>query len=145
MSRTFISIDIQAPVETVFAALSEIETFPNRAEGIAAVEILTEQKHGVGTRFRETRIMNGREAVAELEVTECVDNERIRIVCDQGGAVWDTVFLVSPTETGTQLEMTMDAKPYKLMAKIMTPLINGTIKKFVRRDMEELKAWCEQL
>ena len=74
-----------------------------------------------------------------------MDNERIRIVCDQGGAVWDTVFLVSPTETGTQLEMTMDAKPYKLMAKIMTPLINGMIKKFVRRDMEELKAWCEQL
>ena len=80
MSQTFVSLDINAPVEAVFAALANIETFPDRAEAIAAVEFLSDQKHGVGTRFRETRIMNGREAVAELEVTEQVENERIRMV-----------------------------------------------------------------
>ena len=80
MSQTFVSLDINAPVEAVFAALANIETFPYRAEAIAAVEFLSDQKHGVGTRFRETRIMNGREAVAELEVTEQVENERIRMV-----------------------------------------------------------------
>ena len=74
MSQTFVSLDINAPVEAVFAALANIETFPDRAEAIAAVEFLSDQKHGVGTRFRETRIMNGREAVAELEVTEQVEN-----------------------------------------------------------------------
>ena len=59
MSKTFISIDIDAPVETVFAALANIETFPDRAEAIASVEFLSDQKRGVGTRFRETRIMKG--------------------------------------------------------------------------------------
>ena len=144
MPQTHVSLDIEAPVATVFGALANIETFPDRAEAIAAVEILSDQKFGVGTRFRETRIMNRREAIAELEVTEQVDNERIRMVCDQGGTVWDTVFLVSPSGEGTRLEMTMDAKPHKLMAKLTVPIINMMIKKFVRQDMEELKAWCER-
>ena len=144
MSQTFVSLDINAPVEAVFAALANIETFPDRAEAIAAVEFLSDQKHGVGTRFRETRIMNGREAVAELEVTEQVENERIRMVCDQGGTVWDTVFKVTPISDGIRLEMTMDARPHKLMAKLTIPIINLMIKKFVQKDMEEVKAWCER-
>ena len=144
MARTFISIDIEAPVETVFAALAEIETFPDRAEAIAAVDFLSDQKRGVGTRFRETRVMNGRENVAELEVTEQTENERIRMVCDEGGTVWDTVFKFDQSGSGTRLEMTMDARPHTLMAKLTIPIVNLMIKKFVRQDMEEIKAWCER-
>jgi len=144
MSKTFISIDIDAPVENVFGALANIETFPDRAEAIASVEFLSDQKRGVGTRFRETRIMNGRENVAELEVTEQIENERIRMVCDEGGTVWDTVFLTNRSGDRTRLEMTMDARPYKLMAKLTIPIVNLMIKKFIRQDMEEIKAWCEK-
>jgi len=119
--------------------------FPERAEAIASVEFLTDQKSGVGTRFRETRIMKGRENVAELEVAEQVENERIRMVCDEGGTVWDTVFLFEPSGEGTRLEMTMDAWPHKLMAKLTIPIVNLMIKKFIQQDMEEIKAWCEKL
>ncbi len=143
MTRTSISINIQAPVEKVFSAVSEIETFPARAEAITGVEFLTDQRSGVGTKFCETRLMKGRESQTELEVTEYIMNDRIRMVADQGGTIWDTVFAVAQSGSGTKLNMTMDARPYKLAAKITTPLIKGMIEKFIQRDMQELKAWCE--
>jgi len=108
MSQTSVSISIYAPIEKVFAAISDIESFPNRAEAINEVEFLTEQRSGIGTRFRETRILNGRQSQTELEVTEFVVNDRIRMVSDQGGTIWDTIFVVNQTGAETQLDMTMD-------------------------------------
>ena len=143
MSQTSVSINIQAPIEKVFAAISDIESFPIRAEAITEVEFLTEQRSGIGTQFRETRMLKGRESQTELEVTEFVENDRIRMVSDQGGTIWDTIFIVQQTESDTRLDMTMDAKPYKLMAKLINPLIKGMIARFIQKDMDELKAWCE--
>lgn len=42
------------------------------------VLFLTDSEKGVGTKFRETRMMGKREAGTELEVTEYVPNERVR-------------------------------------------------------------------
>jgi carbon monoxide dehydrogenase subunit G len=88
-------------------------------------------------------VVNGRESATELEVTEYVQNDRVRMVADQGGTIWDTVFVVKPTESGTELTLTMDAKAYKFAAKLINPLIKGMVKKFIVQDMEELKAYCE--
>jgi carbon monoxide dehydrogenase subunit G len=143
MTRTSISISVRAPIEKVFAAIADIDTFPYRAEAITHVELLSEQRSGVGARFRETRMMKGRESQTELEVTEYVENDRIRMVADQGGTIWDTVFVVERTDSETRLNLTMDAKPYSLAAKLTTPLIKGMIAKFIRKDMDDIKAWCE--
>ncbi len=143
MSRTNVSLTIQAPVEMVFDVVSTIDGFVDRCSAITKVEYLTAQRNGVGTRFRETRVVNGRESATELEVTEYVQNDRVRMVADQGGTIWDTVFVVKPTESGTELTLTMDAKAYKFAAKLINPLIKGMVKKFIVQDMEELKAYCE--
>ena len=50
------------------------------------------------TRFRETRVMKGREASTVLEVTEYESPRRIRLVSDEGGTIWDTVFTVAVKE-----------------------------------------------
>ena len=146
MSQSSTSLHIEAPIEQVFVAITNIEDFPQRAESITKIEFLSETKHGVGTKFRETRMMGKKEATAVLEITEFVENEKVRFVSDEGGTIWDTIFKVSPSSSGsgTQLDLVMDARPYKLMSKIVTPLIIKMIGKFVLKDMDELKAWCEQ-
>ena len=78
----------------VFRTVAHVEQFSQAVPGILRVEFLSEVKSGVGARFRETRMMMGREASTELEVTEYVENERVRIVSEAGGALWDTVFTV---------------------------------------------------
>jgi len=85
----------------------------------------------------------GRKVTTELELTEYVENERVRFVSDAGGTIWDTVMAVSANGEATELKMTMDARPYKLIARIVNVVIKGMVTKAVTKDMDELKAWCE--
>jgi len=61
---------IKAPIELVFSRISDVHRFAEVSEDILEIEFLSEKTHGVGTRFRETRDMNGRRATTELEITE---------------------------------------------------------------------------
>jgi len=144
MSRITSIRQINAPIELVFETVADIRNFSKAIPHITNVEFLTEQQVGLGTRFRETRLMKGKEASTELEVTEYVENESIRLVADSHGCVWDTIFTVTPKDGGVELKMVMDARPHKLMARIITPLIKGMVAKAVGEDMDAVKSYCEQ-
>ncbi|RKY18142.1 MAG: hypothetical protein DRQ55_14135 [Planctomycetota bacterium] len=136
--------DVQAPIERVFDAVAHIESFQQIVPEITQVEFLSEQRRGLGARFRETRVMGGREASTELKVTEYVENERIRLEADAGGTIWDTTFSTTPGPDGSvTLTMVMEANAYKLSAKLMLPAIKGMIHKAIMKDMDAVKAHCE--
>ena len=145
MGRTTVSRTIQAPIETVFDTVAHIENYSKAVPHITKVELLSDTRSGVGTRFRETRLMGKREVSTELRVTEYVANDHVRLVTDQGGTVWDTVFTVQPAADGAvELTMVMDANAHKLMAKIMNPLIKGMVQRHIEKDMDAVKAYCEK-
>lgn len=145
MSRTTVTRTIEAPVERVFDTVAHIENFTKAIPEITKVEFVSATRSGVGTRFKETRRMGKREGTTELEVTEYVPNEHVRLVSDAGGTIWDTVFTVKPTGSGgTELKMVMDARAYKLLAKLFNPLIKGMVRKYIERDMDAVKVWCEK-
>lgn len=134
---------IQAPVERVFQTLAQVENFAQAVPGITKIEFLSDQKYGVGTRFKETRMMNGKQAATELEVTELDENRSIRIVSEAGGTCWDTVFKVKPSDGATEMSMQMDAFPQSLFARLLTPMIIGMVDKAVKADMDAVKDYCE--
>lgn len=135
---------IDAPPALVFETIASPERLPEVNPAVRKVEFLTEQRSGLGTRFRETRVMGGREAESEFEYTEHEAPERVRIVTDAGGAVWDTVMTVTPgAEGGAELTLEMEDRPHKLMARLFIPLMRGTIDKGVTHDLDCLKAYCE--
>jgi uncharacterized protein YndB with AHSA1/START domain len=144
MSRMIVTRTINAPVEVVFKTVSDINQFSKAVPHIVKVEFLSDVKSGVGTRFRETRLMKGKEAATELEVAEFVANDRIRLVADSHGTVWDSLFVVKPENGQTSLTLTMDAKTDKLIPKIINFMIGGMIKKGVEQDMDAVKAFCEK-
>ena len=131
-------------MDLVFRTVAHIERFSEAVPHILRVEFLSEVKSGVGARFRETRMMMGREASTELGVTEYVENERVRIVSEAGGAVWDTVFTVTPHAQGAELKMKMEAQPRSMSARMTIPLIIGTVRKAVEQDLDAVKAFCER-
>ena len=143
MANVTVTRSIDAPVDVVFRAVAHVEQFSQAVPGILRVEFLSDVKSGVGARFRETRTMMGREASTELEVTEHVENERVRIVSEAGGALWDTVFTTVPDGEGTALKMVMDAQPRSASARMTLPLIIGAVRKAVEQDMDAVKAFCE--
>ena len=134
---------ISSSIENVFETLSQAEQFSKAVPGIQSIEFLTEQREGVGTKFRETRLMNGKEAATELEITELDENHRIRMVSDAGGTIWDTVFTVQETGAGTQLRMVMDAKPQAAFAKVLTPCILPIVDRAVQDDMDAIREYCQ--
>lgn len=144
MPRITVTRTINAPIDAVFGAVADIREFSKALPHVVNYEFLSQRHSGVGTRFRETRLMNGKEATTELEVTEHVENDRVRIVADSHGTIWDTTFTVASEDNNTVLTMTMDAKAYKLLSKLMNPLFKGMIKKAVERDMDFVKSYCEQ-
>ena len=134
---------INAPIDMVFKTVADIGNFSKAIPGIVKVEFLSEQQSGVGTRFYETRLMKGKEASTELEVTEYIENEHVRIVSDTHGTVWDTIFTVEPAGESVKLEMTMDARAYKLMPKLMNSLVMKMISNAIESDMDSVKHYCE--
>ena len=145
MTRTELSRTIDAPVGVVFSTVADSSNFSEAVPHIEHVEFLSEARTGVGARFRETRLMGSRRATTELEVTEYVQDERVRFVADQGGTIWDTIFTVEPGPEGrgTRLRMVMEAKPHKLLARLVTPLMKRVITKAIAADLDAVKAYAE--
>ncbi len=102
---------IHGALDEVFRSISDVRNFRQAVPHITKIEFLTDQQAGVGTRFLETRLMQGREQTVELEVAEYVENDRIRMRSDAGGTLWDSLFTVSAGASGVTLEMQMDIQP----------------------------------
>ena len=108
------------------------------------VDSLAKTRLGAGTLLRQTRMMKGKEAATELEVTESVVNERVRIVSDTHGTVWDTVFTTAEKDGCVELTMVMEARAHRFMARLVNPVIRGMVAKAVEGDMEAVKEYCEK-
>ena len=124
--------------------MSDIQNLPNTVPTVVRVEFLSDIKSGVGTKFRETRSMNGKETVTELEATECENNRRIRMVADSHGTVWDSMFTLEPVGEHTRLLIDMDAKAHKILPKILNPLMKGVYRKGLEKHIDAVKNFCEQ-
>lgn len=143
MTQTTVTRRIEAPVSNVFHTVAHIQNFSKAIPHIERTEILSEVQSGVGTRFREARRMGKRLAVTELEVVEYEPDDHVRIVSDTAGTIWDTVFHVRARGDHTELRMVMDARPHKLLPRLINPLIRGMIQKAIEKDMDAVKAYCE--
>jgi uncharacterized protein YndB with AHSA1/START domain len=143
MARIETQRTIRAPREELFDATAHIEEYAEVIPHITAVEFLTDQRVGAGTRFRETRQMGRRSATTELEVTEYERPARVRLVSEAGGATWDTTFVYTNTEAGTDVHMVMDIQPRTFLARIVTPLIKGSVAKAVGADIDAVKQHFE--
>jgi len=64
------TISIQGPVEEVFDFATDLDHAALFLPGVTKVEMLTEGGLKAGARFRETRIMGGKERTAVIEVVE---------------------------------------------------------------------------
>ena len=144
MGTTTVRRLIDAPLGEVFHAVADIDGLVDVLPGVVWVEFLTPQRSGVGTRFRETRTMQGKEVSSTLKVTEFVDGERLRLVSHQGGTVWDTVFTVREVEDQTELTIVMRSRARHLGAGLLNPLFRGALKKALAQDMDAIKSFCER-
>ena len=134
---------IRASPRRVFETVADIREFSKALPHVVKVDFLSEKKTGVGARFRETRLMKGKESVTELEVTEYISDDRVRMVADSHGTVWDSVFSVAQLEAGTTLTLVMEARAHRWLPRLINSLIRGVVTKAVEKDLDLVKQFCE--
>ena len=142
-----VSKHINAPINRTFDVFSDLTKAEERIEGITKLEILSETTSGVGTRWRETRVMFGKEATEELESSVFQANKSYEVVAESRGVKYHTVYNFTERDGGTEVAMVFSGTPTTLMTRLMTPLgwlFQGATKKALEADMDQLKAVCEQ-
>ena len=146
MTRLEIERTINASPAIVFERCSDFANSADTVEGIAKVEMLTDGPVGPGTRFRETRIMFGREATEEMEVEAYEPPRRYTLIAESHGARYHSEFLFEEVPQGTHVKLTFDATPVTLFAKIMAVLTKPMQKKVYEllcKDLDDIKASIE--
>lgn len=141
------STQIDAPPARVFEVVTDLPGAPDRIQGIKSLEVLTEGEFGVGTRFRETRVMFGKEATEEMEIIDMVPGERYTTEAESCGCRYESVISVVPAGEGSRLTMSFDATPLtfvgRVMSVVMWPLFKGTMRKAIRADLADIKRAAE--
>ena len=143
------SCEIDAPVDLVFDRCTNLHRWADTITAIEKIEVLTDGDVGVGTRFRETRKMFGREATEEMEFLEFDRPSGYLLGAESNGCRYRTRFrLEAVGDNGAKTKLTFEfqAEPLNLFAKVMAFLMKPMLKKvvgMVQKDLEDVKRACE--
>jgi len=86
MANFTIKTHFESPLEVTFELISDFEHAAEHIHAIRQLEVLTPGPVGVGTRFRETHKMFGKESSEEMEVTTFNAPHGYTVECDSCGS-----------------------------------------------------------
>lgn len=133
---------IAAPPERVFEVLAD----PTRAsaflDNITQSTKLTDGPTGVGTVFRETRLVGGKESSADLLVTAHEPNTHLGISTEAEGITVEYHYRLTPDAHGTRLSWACELQAAGLR-RMMLPVIAAIMKREDGGHLRKLKAYLE--
>jgi len=147
MTNVTVTNKLEAPVDQVFAAFTDIEHNAGRVAGIRDVDVLSTGEFRLGTRWRETREVMGRLDDAEMEVTAFEKGRGYTITHYKGGAKIDTVFTFAPDGDGTLVSITFALENHGLPPGLLAPVswaIAGKVKEALTNDLADMKKAVER-
>ena len=141
------TIQINAPIEHVFARFTDLENLAERVTAITNIEVVTPPAQmAIGTVWTETRTMFGKEASETMTVTELEVNKRFVTEAASHGARYKTEYVFTATENGVTITQTFQATPTTFVGKLFSVLFLLTAKSLrtaLQQDMADLKQACE--
>jgi carbon monoxide dehydrogenase subunit G len=135
------SINISAPVEKVFAYLSDPRNSPEWLGSLSEVTDVTGS--GVGQHYHWKYNMLGVPLRGETTVSEHVPNER-RVTEGKGGVTSTWTFTFAPHEGGTKLDVELDYTiPVPVLGKLAEKLVLKRNQREAQMSMENIKERLE--
>lgn len=133
MPATTVTRHVDAPCEVVWGVLTDLDHAPEVMEAISRVERVHGDGFDVGTRWRETRTMFGRDATEEMEVTS-IDPPRGYVVeADGQDAHYRTEFTLDEEAGGTRVTMVFGAEPRGVTGRLMAATVGRLFAAATRR------------
>ena len=126
----------------VFDFITSSDNAPKVVQSVKSMVKLTEGPVRVGTRYRETRLMNGREQQAELEVVAYEPNQKYAMKNVTEGIETVYQYTFHPEANGTRVDLMCEVKAGGLK-KFMLPMVASILKKEDGDHLQRLKKALE--
>lgn len=126
----------------VFDFITDPENAPTVMPSVRSMVKLTEGPLRAGTRYRETRLMNGREEQAELEVVTYEPPEKYEIKNVTEGIETVYRYTFHPEVDGTRVDLVCELKAGGVR-RLMLPMVVAILKKEDGDHLQRLKKVME--
>ena len=127
----------------VFEFITASENAPKISQSVKSMVKLTDGPLRVGTRFRETRLMGGKEQQAELEIVEFEPTQRYSMQNLTEGIETVYRYNFQPERAGTRIDLVCEVKA-KGIKKLMLPLVASILKKEDGDHLQRVKKILEE-
>jgi carbon monoxide dehydrogenase subunit G len=143
VAKMSVSKQTHALPDRVWQVITDIDGSAEVLSNIKAIErVDSGSGFGVGTRWRETREMFGRESTEEMEVTSLEEGRSYTVEARNRGVHYQSVVSVEPSERGSLITMTFEAEPSGMLGKVLAAtlgkLFAGATKKALAKDLDEI-------
>jgi carbon monoxide dehydrogenase subunit G len=145
-----VSRDVAAPPARVWDIVTDLDRSADVISGIDSVERLDGGgAFGVGTRWRETRTMFGRQATEGMSVTAMEPGRSYTVEADSRGAHYRSTVGVEPRGAdASHLSMTFAGEPSGAVAKVLAATVGRVFdratRKALARDLDDIAAAAER-
>ncbi|WP_157155617.1 SRPBCC family protein [Diaminobutyricimonas sp. LJ205] len=141
------SISINADRARVFKVFCDLENAAANIGGITKIEVLAGPAQlNLGTKWRETRTMFGREATEEMWVTGYEQDASYVAEAESRGTHYRSEYRFTSEGSGTRVDLRFEGTPLTFGARItgvIGALFAGAAKKALHQDLVDLKRACE--
>lgn len=126
----------------VFDFITTSDNAPRVVPSVQSMVKLTEGPIRVGTRYQETRLMDGKEQQAELEVVAYEPDQKYAVKNVTGGIETVYRYTFHPEANGTRVDLVCEVKAGGVK-KLMLPLVVSILKREDGDHLQRLKKVME--
>jgi carbon monoxide dehydrogenase subunit G len=148
MKAIVVQKHVSAAPDRVWQVATDLDSWSETISDIKSVERLAGSTgFGVGTSWRETRVMFGKEATEEMTVTAIVEGISYTVEAESHGAHYTSLAKLTPTGDGTEISMSFSAVATGFFADVMAKTIGkafeGSMRKALQKDLDDLALAAE--
>lgn len=144
------SIEINVSKEKLWEVVTDYSKWKSFITSILDVEVLEEAVDSFkGFKWKETRMMFGKEATEVMWVTDFEVNSYYKTRAESHGSVYESTVEIKENGATCILTQGFEGFPQKIMGKIMMGLMgsmmNKSTEKALYKDLEDIKKYAETL
>ncbi|WP_108672439.1 SRPBCC family protein [Peribacillus acanthi] len=138
------SVTIKKNIQEVFSFTINMENSNKIMPNVKQTEKITEGPLAEGTKFKETRVIRGREAAAIIEFIKLIPNKAFSVKSVTQGIEVIYHYRFNEVAEGTKVDFECEVNASGIMMKLIKPLFIKILKKEDGDHLKNLKKVVEE-
>lgn len=139
---------VQVPKQKAYLGLLDLKSAEHWMQGLVGIERLDDGPLQVGSEWKETRKMFGKEATEHFEVVELHEPDKIVLRCDgtkgtTGKGEFVFTYILASVNDQTEITLHGEINGLTGLTKIFGKMMAGTFKKACAKDLDGLISYLE--